>query len=307
MVALLTKEGFFLEQKPSQRFVVMKQSVILDENLTPTEKLIYARICTFDQFFEASQTTAELFGVKTDTVQKAKAKLEKLGYILCVKNTGRGKVYEPVFDRPDPHESTQTVTNCPARPAQTSDSDPRIHAPIEKKEKRVINVSKETLANAPDEFGNQNINEMLHLWQDAGLPAITSRVQSSRRTIWNMLRNKSIGAERLKRGIELAGEAYGEPYAPTVFNFEDLNRKLTALEAWKQKQAVLAEKPNPQPSSSSYSPTYSGEIAYEHRAYDQRPSILDQKKVTEVFSDDFYEEMRQRARGKRKEQNNEQQ
>jgi len=122
-----------------------------------------------------------------------------------------------------------------------------------------------------------------------------------------MLRNKAIGAERLRQGIELAGEAYGEPYAPTVLNFEDLNRKLTALEAWKQKQAVLAEKPKHQPSASSYSPTYSGEITYERRAYDQRPSILDQKKVAEVFSDDFYEEMRQIAHGKRKEQNNEQQ
>lgn len=166
------------------------------------------------------------------------------------------------------------------------------------------NVSR---AKQPEEFGNSEINDMLRLWQDAGLPAITARVQSSRRTIWNMLRNKAIGAERLKHGIELAGEAYGEPYAPTVLNFEDLNRKLTALEAWEQKQAVLAEQPKHQPSPSNYSPTYSGEIAYERRPYDQRPSILDQEKVTEVFSDDFYEEMRQRVHGKRKDQNNEQQ
>ena len=167
--------------------------------------------------------------------------------------------------------------------------------------------TKVSRAKQPSEHGNSEINEMLRLWQDAGLPAITARVQQSRRTIWNMLRNKAIGAERLKHGIELAGEAYGEPYAPTVLNFEDLNRKLTALEAWKQKQAVLAEQPKHQPSGSSYSPTYSGEIAYERRPYDQRPSILDQKQVTEVFSDDFYEEMRQRAHGKRKEQDNGQQ
>ena len=165
--------------------------------------------------------------------------------------------------------------------------------------------TKVSRAKQPDEHGNSDINEMFRLWQSVGLPAITSRAQQSRRTIWNMLRNKQIGAERLRQGIELAGEAYGEPYAPTVFNFEDLNRKLTALEAWKQKQAVLAEKPKPQSSMSSYSPTYSGEITYERRAYDQRPSILDQEQVTEVFSDDFYEEMRQRVHGKRKENNNE--
>ena len=294
-----------MEQRPSQRFIVTRQSVFLDKQLTPTERNIYARICTFEQFFESSQTTAEFFGIKPDTVKKAKAKLEKLGYIACVKNTGRGKVYEPVFDSKEVHEALQSRTNMLDRRAQTCTSDVHEYTPIEKIEKRDRNVSKETLAKQPSEFGNQAINDMLRLWQDAGLPAITSRVQSSRRTIWNMLRNKAIGAERLKQGIELAGEAYGEPYAPTVFNFEDLNRKLTALEAWKQKQAVLSEQPKRQSSPSSYSPTYSGEIAYERRPYDQRPSILDQEQVTEVFSDDFYEEMRQRAHGKRKDNNNE--
>lgn len=153
------------------------------------------------------------------------------------------------------------------------------------------NVSR---AKQPDEHGNSDINEMLRLWQDAGLPAITSRAQQSRRTIWNMLRNKAIGAERLKQGIELAGEAYGEPYAPTVFNFEDLNRKLTALEAWKQKQSALAEQPKRQPSPSSYSPTYSGEIAYERRSYDDRPDILDREIVHEEISEEFFEQCRQK-------------
>ena len=188
----------------------------------------------------------------------------------------------------------------------TSESNKTLNSLNNIKEENIKELdTKVSRAKQPGEFGNSDINDMLRLWQSVGLPAITSRVQSSRRTIWNMLRNKAIGAERLKHGIELAGEAYGEPYAPTVFNFEDLNRKLTALEAWKQKHAMLAEKPKRQTSPSSYSPTYSGEIAYERRPYDQRPSILDQEQVTEVFSDDFYEEMRQRVHGKRKENNNE--
>lgn len=283
-----------MEQKPSQRFIVTKQSVFLDKQLTPTERNIYARICTFEQFFESSQTTAEFFGIKPDTVKKAKAKLEKLGYIACVKNTGRGKVYEPVFDSKEVHEALQSRTNMLDRRAQTCTSDVHEYTPIEKIEKRDRNVSKETLANAPAEHGNQDINAIFQAWSDAGLPAITSRVQSSRRTIWNMLRNKAIGAERLKHGIELASEAYGEPYAPTVFNFEDLNRKLTALEAWKQKQSALAEQPKRQPSASSYSPTYSGDITYERRAYDERPAVLDYERSDEVVSDEFLEQCRKK-------------
>lgn len=294
-----------MEQKTSERFIVLNRSVTLDKRLTPADMKVYARICTFEEFFESSESTAKFFDIKPETVKKAKAKLEKLGYIVCIKNTGRGKVYEPVYDSKDVHEALQSRTNMTVRRAQTCTSDVHKHTPIDKKENRNKLDTKVSKAKQPDEHGNSNINEMLRLWQSVGLPAITSRVQSSRRTIWNMLRNKQIGAERLKHGIELAGEAYGEPYAPTVFNFEDLNRKLTALEAWKQKQSALAEKPKHQPSASSYSPTYSGEIAYERRPYDQRPSILDQEQVTEVFSDDFYEEMRQRVHGKRKENNNE--
>lgn len=278
-----------MEQKVSQRFIILKRSVILDKRLTPTERNVYARICMFDEFFESSESTAEMIGVKADTVKKSKAKLEKLGYIRCIRNTGRGKVYIPLYD------DYQTSTDMLDRRAQICTSDVHKYTPIVKKENRNNLDTKVSKAGSHDderkEYGSQEINDMLRLWQDAGLPTITSRVQSSRRTIWNMLRNKSIGAERLKRGIEIASEAYGEPYAPTVINFEDLNRKLTALEAWKQKQVVLAGQPKRQPAS-GYSPTYNGEITYERRSYDARPDVLSYEQSDDVVSDEFLEQCR---------------
>lgn len=87
-----------MEQKPSERFIILKRSVMLDKQLTPTEMKVYARICMFEEFFESSESTAEMIGVKADTVKKSKAKLEKLGYIRCIRNTGRGKVYVPLYD-----------------------------------------------------------------------------------------------------------------------------------------------------------------------------------------------------------------
>ena len=282
-----------MEQKPSQRFIVTRQSVFLDKRLTPTERNIYARICTFEQFFESSQTTAESFGIKPDTVKKAKAKLEKLGYIACVKNTGRGKVYEPVFDSKEVHEALQSRTNMLDRRAQTCTSDVHEYTPIEKIENRDRNVSKETLAKQPDEHGNSDINAIFQAWQDAGLPAITSRGQANRRTVWNMLRNKQIGKERLLRGIQLASEAYGKPYAPPVLSFEDLNRKLTALELWHDKQVSVLTTSRPD-TSREYSSTYSGEITYERRPYDERPAVLDYERSDEVVSDEFLEQCRKK-------------
>lgn len=270
-----------------RRVVVIREDILSDEHLTPADKLIYARISAFENYFESAEACAELLRVSVSAVQKAKAKLETLGYITCVKNTGRGKVYRTNLDW------LSDSQDLPIRLVKSANHNSKIceHS-IDKEEIELdTKVSK---AQQPSEHGNSDINEMFRLWQSVGLPTITSRVQSSRRTVWNMLRNKAIGAERLKHGIELAGEAYGEPYAPTVFNFEDLNRKLTALEAWKQKQSALAEQPKRQPSASSYSPTYSGEITYERRPYDERPAVLDYERSDEVVSDEFLEQCRKK-------------
>lgn len=280
-----------MEQKPSERFVVMKRSVILDKRLTPTDKLVYARICSFDEFFESSETTAELFGVKPDTVKKSKAKLEKLGYIRCIRNTGRGKAYIPIYDE------YQTSTDMLDRRAQICTSDVDKYTPIEKKEKRTkldTNVSKaQSHDDEQKEYGNSDINVIFQAWLDAGLPAITSRVQANRRAVWNMLRNKQIGRERLLCGVQLAREAYGERYAPSVLTFEDLNRKLTALELWHDKQASVLTTSRPD-TSREYSSTYSGEVTYERRPYDERPAILDYERSDEVVSDEFLEQCRKK-------------
>lgn len=81
-----------------RRVVVIREDILSDEYLTPADKLIYAWVCSFDEFSESSETTAELLGISVSSVQKAKAKLEKLGYIRCIRNTGRGKVYISLFD-----------------------------------------------------------------------------------------------------------------------------------------------------------------------------------------------------------------
>lgn len=221
-------------------------------------------------------------------IRRALEKLEDAGYIKT------GNYNKVAYDRTKWY--TCTLQNEQMHFTKMKNGNDEIVKPIPdiNTDRNQILDTKVSKAKQPSDYGNSDINEMFRLWQSVGLPAITARAQQSRRTIWNMLRNKQIGAERLKHGIELAGEAYGEPYAPTVFNFEDLNRKLTALEAWKQKQSALAEQPKRQPSASSYSPTYSGEIAYERRPYDERPAVLDYERSDEVVSDEFLEQCRKK-------------
>lgn len=253
------------------------------------------------QYYHSMKAIGEATALSYKQVREAAKKAKEAGLI----DFRFG--YKPNTSEKTTYWSDETVSSEVDKRA-TYENDERSSSLNNIKEKNIKELdTKVSRAQQPSEYGNPDINEMFRLWQDAGLPTITSRAQASRRTIWNMLRNKAIGAERLKHGIELAGEAYGEPYAPTVLNFEDLNRKLTALEAWEQKQAVLAEQPKLQPSASNYSPAYSGEIVYERRTYDERPSILDRPIVTETFSDDFIEQCRQAVNGKKRKENRDEQ
>jgi len=269
-----------------RRVIVLREDILSDKRLTFADKIIYARISAFENYFESAEACAELLDASVSTVQKAKAKLESLGYITCIKNTGRGKVYRTNLDW------LSDSQDLPIRLVKSANHSSKIceHS-IDKEEIELdTKVSK---AKQPDEHGNSDINAIFQAWQDAGLPAITSRGQANRRIVWNMLRNKQIGKERLLRGIQLASEAYGKPYAPSVLSFEDLNRKLTALELWHDKQASLLTTSRPA-TSREYSSTYSGEIAYERRPYDERPAVLDYEPSDEVVSDEFLEQCRKK-------------
>lgn len=81
------------DQQPQAKVVVIAESILQDKRLPLAAKLVYARICYFDEFFEGPDKTAEYLGVSASSVRKAKQTLEKLGYIKCIECTGRGKKY----------------------------------------------------------------------------------------------------------------------------------------------------------------------------------------------------------------------
>ena len=80
------------------KFIVLRQEVIDDKNLTLAEKFVYVRICQFDEYFESCKEAGALLGLSMETVKKAKQKLVKLGYIMETTNTGRGKRYKAKYD-----------------------------------------------------------------------------------------------------------------------------------------------------------------------------------------------------------------
>ena len=259
-----------------RRVVVIREDILSDEHLTPADKLIYARISAFENYFESAEACAELLRVSVSAVQKAKAKLETLGYITCIKNTGRGKVYRTNLDW------LSDSQDLPIRLVKSANHNSKIceHS-IDKEEIELdTKVSK---AQQPEEFGNQDINDVFKAWEDAKLPPIVGRVQANRRAVWNMLRNKAIGKQKLLDLIQLVAYSQSDPYAPGIPDLETLPRRIGALETWRRRQVAKTEAETKQP-----------EPVYQRRPYDVRPAILDKEEVTEEVTAEFLEQCRKK-------------
>ena len=83
----------------NREFIVIPKFILGIKELNPIDKLIYARIAGFDEYFESQAHCADFLGVSERAVGEAKRKLEKMGLITCIENTGRGKVYKVLLDQ----------------------------------------------------------------------------------------------------------------------------------------------------------------------------------------------------------------
>ena len=135
------------ENYPQDKFLILRSDILSHKELTDSEKIVYARICSFSRYFESSANCAEILGKTERVVADAKRKLEKFGFIKCIENTGRGKVYIAIYDTIDgkPDDGTsdlrknvhQTYEKMYIRPTKKCTSDLRKNVDIDKRlEKR---------------------------------------------------------------------------------------------------------------------------------------------------------------------------
>ena len=88
-----------MDSGEENRFVLASQEVLGNKSLTLAERVILARITGFKVFYESNEATGECLGISPDHVKKSKQKLEKLGYIVAVENSGHGKKYVPNLNK----------------------------------------------------------------------------------------------------------------------------------------------------------------------------------------------------------------
>lgn len=232
-----------------RRLIIISEDVLCDKSLSLAEKCVYARIAGFEEYYESADECADLLGLGLSTVRSAKQKLEKLGYITCLRDTGRGKTYRAVLDR------QSDAQNLPIRLAnsanQSIDKDTNIDVLTNVSTGDNVARTPEIPDNSPKDnepkastgttYGNSAINSMFDYWREQTGQAIISREKANRRACYNLLRNKHIGEEKLRHAIEFVGETADDRFAPRVSDFVDLQTKFNALCDYKRRQGAQSD------------------------------------------------------------------
>lgn len=215
------------------RFVVLRQEVLTDKRLTVVEKIVYARVCAFDVYFESAEACASVLGLSKRQVEEAKRKLEKSGYIECLVNTGRGKQYRAIYD--------QTYAETYGRPTKKCNSDLHENVDIDKSiEQKENNVTCVTLGESA-EYGNTDINDMFAAWE-AVFGFEQKKSAENRRACYNLLRRKDLGKEKLTKLIYILEESQSDKFAPkevkSIVGFATMQTYLPNLVMWARRRYV---------------------------------------------------------------------
>ena len=234
------------------RFVVITQEILSDKKLNAIEKIILARICSFERFFEACSTTADELGTTELVVQRTKRKLAKLGYIVEVEDTGHGKVYAPNhtklwksrarYDK----KVTSDVTKKSHQMLQKSHTYNKEKKERESNEQSSQAMPVENSEKGQEEFGNHEINEFLSEWEKITGNKLISQ-KKERRAAYNLIRSQS--KEGLEAILAAIKDIYasGDRYAPGIVVPSDLvgeYSKLPKLRLWCAKNKDKQKKEN---------------------------------------------------------------
>lgn len=220
-----------MEQEREDRFVIIRFDILTDKKLSASEKLVYARICGFKKYFESKEEAAELLGVSSVTVTKAKQKLLKYGYIREIGNTGRGKIYQSVLDdEARVVESTnQSGKKLPIRVVESTNIE-------ETENKDRVNTVAKATGDAVEVYGNADINDAFEYWEKNVGFKIQGRVQANRNACSNLI--KKFGSNGVHQLINAAAVAHNDRYAPRVSDFASMQSKLNDLVAWAKKKGT---------------------------------------------------------------------
>lgn len=185
--------------------------IMMDNELSPSSKILYAEIASFRICFASNAFLAERLGISESGVQKILRKLRQKGYIKLGSFDGRKRTLVCVRDVP---ESMAEVDYSP--PIDNSIDNSIDTLPIGK------------VAQEPK--GKTEINQLFEEWHlKTGIP-ISGKEKANRYAANNLLKKHGYAkCVQLIAGVALAQQ---DRYAPRISDFTQLQSKLTDLLTW---------------------------------------------------------------------------
>lgn len=262
-----------------RRWVVITQNILGAKDINAQDKLLLAYISSYEQYYASNASAAEFLGLTERVVERSRQKLTRLGYIDIVANTGRGNIYSFRLCR----LAKNGGSDSPKMADQTSQN-----WRTENKEENKLKTYKgdESVAEQENEekkteYGREDINELIELWETE--TGITIKGQpNQRRQLYNLLRK--YGPEATKTLVKRVGAAIrsGDRFAPQIATPSDLTgkySKLPRLELWEQRKEHSrsfgqSREPIPAPAMAYQPrelPTYGG--AFEIQTDDERAEV----------------------------------
>lgn len=199
-----------------------------DPNIPGLAKMLYAEISSFGGAgcWKKSDELREPLGVSAETFQKLCRQLREAGYITERRAFGRIIRQSTLGFH---HQQEIPGDEQPEIPANEHQEIPGVHKEYSKNKERTHKGDETVADKSPKQYGREDINEIVDLWESETGTSIKGDV-NQRRQVYNLIRKH--GAEATKALVMLAGEARrsGDQFAPQIATPSDLTGKFSKLE-----------------------------------------------------------------------------
>ena len=288
------------QYEQSRLFISVPFEIMLDERLTLADKFIYGRALFFHELFESVEKTAAFIGISVSQAQKSKLKLEKLGFLQCIEDTGRGKRYKAIYNKKlfRLSEARRTTLAKSAREISRicEPASQNLRTEIKERLKGEENSSlkdksfKEAQApgdeseevqlneEIPKRYGNAEVNEILDEWEEATGFSWHSTKQERFATNTLLRKYGSEATRALVRRVKVARRS-DDQFAPQIAKPSQLvgkYEKLTALQLWEERQGK-AEAKEAEAHAPAFIPEYMRPPEPQPEWRDVRPSTPEEK------------------------------
>ena len=228
--------------------IFIPAEIWLDESINGHERLLYAEIASFGSrgCWKKSEELMKLLGVGREAFQRTCRNLRERGYITEKRMFGRIiRTTTLTFCSSDGnrHQSENQAVHQAVSPSDEQAVSPAVQKEYTKE--YTIVKGDESVADGVEnskkqEYGREDINELVDLWQaETGIDI--KGQQNQRRQLYNLLRK--YGADGTKALIRRVGDAIrsGDRFAPQIATPSDLTgkySKLAKLDMWETRRQI---------------------------------------------------------------------